>query len=362
MIKVIKGDITELSLDAIVNAANNHLWMGAGVAGAIKRKGGVSIEEEAMAKGPVPVGEAVVTGAGSLRTRYVIHAAAMGQDLATDAIKVRAATRNALLRAEELRLRSIAFPALGTGVGGLDFDTASRVMVSETRRHLARGSGLEEVVFALFDEEGFSAFFRAAGRDRVVCLGDSITYGYPYGPEVSWVGLCAEAVALKMVNKGINGNTTGEMRMRFKTDVAPLSPAYVIILGGTNDAWVGVTLEEVQENIRAMVDGAFEMGICPVLGLPAPINEFQLGGFPPDDVEGFTGDLDSFRNWMREFAYEQLLPALDFYTPLLDPETGRVNPAYFVDEGHPNKTGYRVLAGAAEQVLLSLKKGIKSIS
>lgn len=358
MIKVIKGDITELSLDAIVNAANNHLWMGAGVAGAMKRKGGVSIEEEAVAKGPVPVGEAVVTGAGSLACRHVIHAAAMGQDLATDGVKVRAATRNALLRAEELRLRSIAFPALGTGVGGLGFDAASRVMVSEVRRHLARGSSLEEVVFALFDEEGFSAFSRAAGRDKVVCLGDSITYGYPYGPEASWVGLCAEAAALKMVNRGINGNTTGEMRLRFKTDVAPLNPAYVIILGGTNDAWVGVTLGEVQENVRAMVDEAFDMGICPAMGLPAPVNEFQLGGFPPDDVEGFAGDLDSFRTWMKEFADKQLLPVLDFYTPLLDPETGRADPAYFVDEGHPNKTGYRVLAGAVERALLSLKKGI----
>ncbi|MCL6634745.1 MAG: macro domain-containing protein [Peptococcaceae bacterium] len=358
MIKVIKGDITELSVDAVVNAANNHLWMGAGVAGAIKRKGGAVIEKEAVAKGPIPVGEAVVTGAGALKARYVIHAAAMGQDLVTDAPRVRAATRNALLRAEELGLYSIAFPALGTGVGGLDFDVAARVMVSEARRHLARGSALEEVVFALFDDAGFSAFSRIAGRKRVVCLGDSITYGFPYGPETSWAGICARELELDMVNRGVNGDTTGQMRRRFASDVVSLSPAYVIILGGTNDAWMGVAPAEVQENVRAMVSEAFEAGICPVLGLPAPANAFRLGGFPPEDVAEYTADLDSCRDWLREFAGEQLLPVLDFNTPLLDPRTGKADPAYFVDDGHPNTGGYRVLAKAAEQVLLKVKKDI----
>ncbi|OYT47781.1 hypothetical protein B6U83_04530 [Thermoplasmatales archaeon ex4484_36] len=93
-----EGDITAEEVDAIVNAANNHFWMGGGVAGAIKRRGGVEIEREAVSKGPVPVGEAVVTGAGRLKARYVIHAAVMGQDLATDGEKVRrAALRSALL-------------------------------------------------------------------------------------------------------------------------------------------------------------------------------------------------------------------------------------------------------------------------
>lgn len=358
MLKVIQGDLTELPVDAIVNAANNHLWMGAGVAGAIKRKGGAAIEEEAVASGPIPVGEAVITGAGSLKARHVIHAAAMGQALATDAAKVRAATRNALLRADEHRLASVAFPALGTGVGGLGFDTASRVMVSEVRRHLAAGSGIREVVFALFNEEGFNAFARIAGRDQVVCLGDSITYGYPYGPEASWVRLCAEATALKLVNKGINGNTIGQMRLRFKSDVASLNPAYVIVLGGINDAWVGVPLEEVQEAMRSMVFEAFEMGICPVLGLTSPVNILQLDSFPPEDVEGLTSDLEAFRVWLKEFARQQGLPVIDFHTPLLDPATGRANPAYFLDEGHPNTAGYRILAAAVEQVLLNLKKGI----
>src|SRR4030067_1085337 len=87
-----QGDITEMDCDAIVNAANNHLWMGAGVAGAIKRKGGEIIEEEAVKKGPMPVGEAVATTAGALKARYVIHAAGMGQDLTTDAGKIYSCT------------------------------------------------------------------------------------------------------------------------------------------------------------------------------------------------------------------------------------------------------------------------------
>jgi O-acetyl-ADP-ribose deacetylase (regulator of RNase III) len=168
MIKVIKGDLTEISADAVINAANNQLSMQAGVAGAIKRKGGSTIEAEAVAGGPVPVGEAVVTGAGALKARYVIHAVVMGPDRVTDVETVRLATRNALRRAGELGLKSVVFPALGTGAGGLDLDLAAAVMVSEVRSHMARGTELEEVLFALFDEKGCRAFSRIAGRRRIV--------------------------------------------------------------------------------------------------------------------------------------------------------------------------------------------------
>ena len=119
---LVQGDICERPVGAIVNAANNHLWMGGGVAGAIKRRGGVEIEREAMAQGPIPVGRAVATGAGALAARYVIHAAVMGQDLRTDAALIREATRAALLVAEGLGVQSIAFPALGTGVGGFPLE------------------------------------------------------------------------------------------------------------------------------------------------------------------------------------------------------------------------------------------------
>lgn len=155
-----QGDITREETEAIVNAANSSLWMGGGVAGAIKRVGGREIEEEAVEKGPIPVGEAVVTGGGKLLCKYVIHAAVMGPDLVTDEEKIRAATKNSLLRAEELGLKSIAFPALGTGVGRFPYSKAAGIMVEEVRKHLAGETSLEEVVFVLYGEEAYEAFER----------------------------------------------------------------------------------------------------------------------------------------------------------------------------------------------------------
>jgi len=157
-ISLTRGDIAQQDADAIVNAANNHLWMGAGVAGAIKRAGGSEIEDEAVAKGPVPIGEAVVTGGGRLKARYVIHAAVMGRDLRTDADKIRQATENSLRRADELALKSIAFPALGTGVGGFPLEECARIMLDIVRRHSASDTSLERVVFVLYDEPAYQAF------------------------------------------------------------------------------------------------------------------------------------------------------------------------------------------------------------
>jgi O-acetyl-ADP-ribose deacetylase (regulator of RNase III) len=157
-IEVQEGDISRFEADALVNAANNRLWMGSGVAGALKRAGGFEIEEEAVKKGPVPVGEAVVTGAGHLKARYVIHAAVMGQDLKTDADKIRRATKNSLLRAEELGLKSVVFPALGTGVGGFPPDECARIMLGVVREHAKSKTGLERVIFAVYGEAAYRTF------------------------------------------------------------------------------------------------------------------------------------------------------------------------------------------------------------
>ena len=157
-IEVYKGDITQLELDALVNAANNRLWMGGGVAGALKRAGGKEIEDEAVKKGPIPIGEAIVTAAGKLKAKYIIHAAVMGQDLKTDAEKIRQATKNSLLRADELGIKSIVFPALGTGVGGFPLDECARIMIGQVRQHSARETELRRVVFALYDEPAYQAF------------------------------------------------------------------------------------------------------------------------------------------------------------------------------------------------------------
>ena len=160
-VELVEGDITEQEVDAIVNAANNELWMGGGVAGAIKRKGGEEIEREAVSKGPIEVGSAVETGAGRLPAKYVIHAAVMsGRDLKTDAEKIRRATRSALELAERLGVESIAFPALGTGVGGFPFEECAKIMLSEVKGFAQGAKNVKLVRFVLYGREAFEAFKR----------------------------------------------------------------------------------------------------------------------------------------------------------------------------------------------------------
>jgi len=158
-LEVREGDITEVATDAIANAANDRLWMGAGVAGAIKRAGGVEIEREAMALGPIALGTAVATGAGRLPVRWVIHGAVMGQDLRTDADLVARTTQSCLAVADELGCRSLALPAFGTGVGGFSLEECARIMVAEVRSFEPRH--LERVIFAVFGREAYEAFSSA---------------------------------------------------------------------------------------------------------------------------------------------------------------------------------------------------------
>lgn len=154
--RVVQQGIETLAVDAVVNAANDHLWMGGGVAGALKRAGGDEIEREAKAKGPIAVGEAVVTGAGRLPARHVIHAAVMRQFLPrTSADAIARATASVLARAEEIGARTVAFPALGTGVAGLPVEDCARVMVAAVRAH---AGALEEVVFAVRGDDAMRAF------------------------------------------------------------------------------------------------------------------------------------------------------------------------------------------------------------
>ncbi|MGC8595631.1 MAG: macro domain-containing protein [Candidatus Kryptoniota bacterium] len=157
-INIILGDITEYKGDAIVNAANNHFWMGGGVAGAIKRKGGEEIEQEAMKQGPKPVGESIITSGGNLSAKYVIHAAVMGQDLQTDETKIKKATISALRLADQNNIRTIAFPALGTGVGGFPMEKAAKIMLSAAKEYLQVSKKIEKVTFVLYDQDGYNVF------------------------------------------------------------------------------------------------------------------------------------------------------------------------------------------------------------
>jgi len=158
VLEIVQGDITEQDTEVLVNAANNYLWMGSGVAGAIKRKGGDDIEREAMAQGPIEVGSAVLTSAGKLKARYVIHAAVMGQDLHTDAEKISKTTRATLTLVESKQIKSISFPALGTGAGGFSVYRCANIMISEVINFLQISKYLQVVRFVLFDKQTFDAF------------------------------------------------------------------------------------------------------------------------------------------------------------------------------------------------------------
>ena len=158
----VEGDITELDVDALANAANNELWMGAGVAGAIKRAGGAEIEQEAVAQAPIAVGQAIATGAGNLKAKHVVHAAVMGQDLQTSAELISRATRRTLEVADDLGAQTLAMPAFGTGVGGFPIERCAELMVTEARAF--EPENLERVVFAVFGHDAESAFRGAVGE------------------------------------------------------------------------------------------------------------------------------------------------------------------------------------------------------
>jgi O-acetyl-ADP-ribose deacetylase len=162
-VEVVEGDITKLKLDAITNAANTDLRHGGGVAGAISRAGGPSIQAESDGLAPIELGAAVATGGGDLPARWVIHAATMHLGGPTSAEAIRAATASALRVADELGARSLALVAFGTGVGGFPLDDAARIEAEEVRRHLGGETGLERVVFCVFGEPARAAFERVVG-------------------------------------------------------------------------------------------------------------------------------------------------------------------------------------------------------
>lgn len=155
---IVQGDIAQAATEVIVNAANNELWMGSGVAGAIKRAGGASIEREAIAQGPVAVGESVLTGAGDLPALHVIHAAAMSPGRPATVETVRAATASALALASEQQIESIALPALGTGVGGLSLADCADSMFAAVRDHCFVHALPSEIQLVLFGYNALAIF------------------------------------------------------------------------------------------------------------------------------------------------------------------------------------------------------------
>jgi len=157
-LRLVQGDITELDVDAIVNAANAQLILGEGVAGAIRRKGGPQIQMECDRFGGTPVGTAIITGGGLLKARHVIHAVGPRMGEGNEDEKLRSATLSSLKVAEDNGLRTLAFPAISTGIFGFPLDRCARIMVGTTVEFLQRPTGLNSVTFCVFSADALEVF------------------------------------------------------------------------------------------------------------------------------------------------------------------------------------------------------------
>jgi O-acetyl-ADP-ribose deacetylase (regulator of RNase III) len=157
-IEILQGDLTEMNTDAIVNAANNELQLGGGVAGAIRRKGGAAIQAECDKIGTIPVGGAAITGGGKLKARHVIHAASMQLGGQTTAHALQSSTAHSLRIAAQNKLKTISFPAVGTGIAGFPMRECAEIMLHEVARHFESPTSLEKVYFVLFDAEALGVF------------------------------------------------------------------------------------------------------------------------------------------------------------------------------------------------------------
>lgn len=183
---------------------------------------------------------------------------------------------------------------------------------------------------------------------KIVAIGDSLTDGFPFSRQCSWVYLSAKALGVAMVNRGICGEATGEMLDRFQADVLEQSPSHVIIMGGSNDAFMDVMDDEVHENISEMVRQARMAGIVPVFGLPPPCTYFA-----EESV------LEGYRCWMREYAAKQGIPVIDFYSAFIEEDAGRIKEEYFPDGVHPSEQGYLLMASVAVRRLKELLETVK---
>lgn len=175
-------------------------------------------------------------------------------------------------------------------------------------------------------------------RDEIICLGDSLTYGYPYGPIYSWVSYLARESGLKLLNAGINGDTTLDMERRFQRDVVERKPLAVVILGGTNDAFCSeITLVQTICAMETMLREVINNEIQPIIGLPLPVV----------DEPSVSSKLDSICASYRELSKRFEVPLIDFASPFVDPRTGVPDERLYIDGVHPNKFGYEVMGKTA---------------
>ncbi len=175
-------------------------------------------------------------------------------------------------------------------------------------------------------------------RIKVVALGDSITYGFPYTPRESWVNIACDLLGINIINEGSCGDTTSFMLYRFFASVLHYHPTHVIIMGGVNDAFWKISKEKVEEHIIKMCTNAEDSGIIPVIGLPTPVCEAP-----------FEEILKGYRYRMCLYAESRGYKIIDFYRSILDPETGGIQWGYHVDGVHPSIDGYEAMSMAVKR-------------
>lgn len=195
----------------------------------------------------------------------------------------------------------------------------------------------------------------------IVCLGDSITAGYPYSPKESWVSICRNQLNVNLINAGVNNDTTADMLRRFKRDVTPHNPQAVLILAGTNDAWQQISLQVTAANFWSLLKSSYQINAQPMIGLIPPIITHKVRDYyNMEDVDEFNLRLNNIRNWIKDFASQKDVPLLDFFSPLCIEDSDQGQDLLFcADGGHPNTLGYRKLADSiAAQIRTLINNGI----
>lgn len=167
---------------------------------------------------------------------------------------------------------------------------------------------------------------------RIVCIGDSLTWGFPYGPKYSWVHMLEQVLDIELVNQGINGNTTGDMLYRFERSVLNYQPTHVVIMGGTNDVFCQLSFDRIVLNLQKMAEKALAEGIKVIFGTPAGVD------YPEEERR-----LARVRQWIKDYAQENSLPVIDFGAAYFD-EQGKVRAELLLADGaHPTQKGYEAM-------------------
>lgn len=184
-------------------------------------------------------------------------------------------------------------------------------------------------------------------KSKFIALGDSLTYGYPFGQKYSWVELLSQKLGINIENSGINGNTFRDMWNRLLFDVIDLKPDYVILMGGANDVCQGHKIENLEQNFLKLIQSLEEYKIKPIIGLSPPVEQKELEAV-----------LNEFREFVRKKARKFKWPVIDFYTSFLDPKkkTKRPQLGLLEDGIHPSAEGYRLMADVATPVLTKILK------